>query len=210
RVQVSGQVAVMEINGLLVKIILNKNPAREFYLEESFTLDWMYPQLSPHGLIFELHTKPLKELTKEVIEKDQAYWKKFAGELIGDWIDDRTSVKEVCDFVDTIYLRKDLDGFKGDAGFAKNQEAQKCFSKLRSSIAGLYVWWAEHTRDATEKQEAQSAADLALRQAYALYPTSPEAVFRYVKLLTDLKRPDDAFLVGKTSLRLEPTNSSFQ
>src|SRR5713226_3617564 len=75
RVQVSGQVAVMAINGLLVKIILNKNPRREFYVEESFALDWMYPYLSPHGLIFQLHSKPLTELTAEMVQKDQANWK---------------------------------------------------------------------------------------------------------------------------------------
>ena len=36
RVQVSGQVAVMAINGLLTKVIFDKNPNHEFYVEESF------------------------------------------------------------------------------------------------------------------------------------------------------------------------------
>jgi len=48
-VQASGQISVMQINGRLAKIILEKNPSRECYIEESFQLDWMYPQLSPHG-----------------------------------------------------------------------------------------------------------------------------------------------------------------
>src|SRR5882724_4727660 len=210
RVQVSGQVAVMAINGLLVKIILNKNPSREFYIEESFPLEWMYPQLSIHGLIFQLHAKPIVGLNMEMVRTDQAYWKKLTGELVGDWITDSTSAKGVCDFVDKIFLRKDYEGFKGDLRFAKNEEAQKTFSKLRSSIAGLYIWRAEHARDAGEKSEAQRAADLALRQAYALCPYSPEALFRYTKLLTDLNRPDDAFLAAKTSLRLDPNNASVQ
>jgi len=51
RVQISGQAAVMQINGLLAKIIFDRETNREFYVEESFPLDWMYPNLEPHGLI---------------------------------------------------------------------------------------------------------------------------------------------------------------
>ena len=49
RVQVSGQVAVMAINGLLTKVMFDANPKNEFYVEESFPLDWMYPHLTPSG-----------------------------------------------------------------------------------------------------------------------------------------------------------------
>jgi hypothetical protein len=204
RVQVSGQIGVMEINGLLIKTILSKNLTRDFYLEESLALDWMYPQLSPHGLIFQLHAKPIAELDTKTVQQDLAYWKKLTGELVGDWITDKTSVKEVCDFADRIYRAKDLTGFQGDAGFAKNEAAQKGFSKLRSSIAGLYVWRAEHARDSEERSQAQKCAELALRQAFALCPYLPESVYRYTKFLGDLNRPDDAFLAAKTALRIDP------
>ena len=59
KIQVSGQVAVMEINGLLAKIIFDQNPNREFYVEESFPLDWMYPYLEPHGLIMKINRQPM-------------------------------------------------------------------------------------------------------------------------------------------------------
>src|ERR1017187_1454349 len=59
KIQVSGQVAVMQINGLMVKLILDKNPDREFYIEESFPFDWMYPHLEPHGLIMKINRQPL-------------------------------------------------------------------------------------------------------------------------------------------------------
>jgi len=127
----------MAINGLLLKTILENNADREFYLEESFALDWMYPQLSPHSLIFKLHQKPISALDPVDVRKDEAYWKKLAGELVGDWIKEKTSVKELCDFADPIFLSKDLKDFKGDTAFAKNEEVQKTFSKLRSSLAGL-------------------------------------------------------------------------
>jgi hypothetical protein len=206
RVEVSGDTAIMEINGLLAKVILEKNPDREFYIEESFPLDWMYPYLSPHGLIMELSHKPLSGISVELVQKDHEYWKSFVGELIGDWINEKTSTKEVCDFADNVYREKDFGGFKWDAGFAKNDEAQKCFSKLRSSIAGLYVWRAENTTDESERDRMRMAADLAFRQSLALCPYSPEAVFRYTQFLKSLKRPDEALLIAETWRRFEPDN----
>jgi hypothetical protein len=208
--QTSGAVAVMEINGLLAKIIFDKNPGHEFYVEESFPLDWMYPYLSPHGLIFQLNDKPLSELSRTEVAKDQDYWKKITGEMIGDWITDSTPIKEMCDFADKTYLDKNFDGFKGDMGFAKNDQTQKTFSKLRSSLAGMYVWRAEHARDDDERSQMQRAVDLAFRQAYALCPYSPEVIFRYTDFLIKIKRPDDAFLIVKTSLRLDPNNPQLQ
>jgi hypothetical protein len=210
RVQVSGQVAVMGINALLAKVIFDKNPDRQFFVEESFPLDWMYPQLSPHGPIFELNRKPLLQLPAETVIKDQEYWGKFVGELVGDWITDKTSVQDVCNFVEKVYLRKDLNGFKGDARFAKNDEAQKCFSKLRSSIAGLYAWRVEHSKDEDEQDRMRKAADLAFRQAFALCPSSPEALFRYTQLLVNRKRIHEAISLTQTSMRFDPENESLK
>ncbi len=61
RVTVSGQVAVMAINALLTKVMFEKNPDREFYVEESFPLDWMYPHLTPYGVIMKINRNPLPE-----------------------------------------------------------------------------------------------------------------------------------------------------
>jgi hypothetical protein len=210
RMHVSGQVAVMEINGLLVKTLLEKNPEREFYVEESFPLDWMYPYLSPHGLIMSLQHKPLTELDEKSVQKDQVYWQQFTGELIGDWINEKTSVKEICDFVNRVYKHEKLDGFKGDTAFIKNDESQKCFSKLRSSIAGLYFWRMQHAKTESEKARMRTAADLAFRQAFALCPYSPEAVYRYSQFLMDLKRPADAIQIAEASSRIDPDNADIR
>jgi hypothetical protein len=164
----------------------------------------MYPNLVPHGPIFELRPKPMSALPTEAVVKDRAYWKHLTAEMLGDWINEKTSVKGLCDFADKVYQYKNLEGFHGDAGYAKNAEAQKSFGKLRSSIAGLYVWRADHARDLDEKHQFELDAEMALRQAFALCPASPEVISRYTKLLTDLQRPDDAFAIAKTAARVDP------
>jgi len=210
RMQVSGAVAVMTINGLLVKAIFDKNKGHEFYVEESYPLDWMYPYLSPHGLIFQLHAGPLAALPETDVQKDQDFWKEFTGELIGNWMSDKTATKEICDFVEKVYLDKNLAGFKGDAGFIGNDEEQKTFSKLRSSQAGMYVWRAEHAHDNDERNQMRQAADRAFRQGYALCPYSPEAIYRYTNFLLEYQRPDDAFQIVKTSLQFNPRDAQLQ
>lgn len=206
RVQVSGQVAVMQINGLLAKLIFDHNPGHEFYIEESFPLDWMYPYLSPHGLILKLNGAPLPELAESVARKDHEYWQRYAGQLLGDWLTDETSVKQVCDFAQRVYVRNDLSDFRGDYAFARNNMAQKSFSKLRSSIGGVYAWRYAHGT-AAEKSLMAKEADFAFRQALALCPYSPEAVFRYANFLTGENRLPDALLVAQTCQRVDPTNA---
>ena len=205
-VQISGQLAVMNINGLLVKKIFAENPGREFFVEESFPLDWMYPQLTPHGLIFQLNRKPLAELSETEIGRDQTFWKKLTGEMLGGWLEEKTAIKDVCDFAEKYGLGKHLEDFPGDKKFAGNADARKCFSKLRSSQAGLYAWRADRAKDAAERERMYHAADFAFRQSYAICPASPEAIWRYVNLLLIRERTDDAIAIVKTSLHLDPDN----
>ncbi len=210
RAQVSGVVAVMSINGLLVKQIFLRNPAREFFIEESFALDWMYPYLEPHGLIMRLNREPLDRLANDVVQKDLDFWKRQTADALGDWLDEKTSVRDLCSFCDKVYLRKDLAGLKGNAAFVKNNVTQETFSKLRSSIAGVYAWRVEHDRNSDDQERMKKAADIAFRQSFALCPYSPEAIFRYTQFLTSLKRPDDALLIAETGARIDPDNSQLR
>jgi hypothetical protein len=210
RVQVSGQVAVMSINGLLAKIIVDHNPEQEIYLEESFPLDWMYPHLKPHGLIFKVNHEPLPGLSAAMIAQDHAYWSRYVGQLIGDWLHEDTAVNEVCDFGERVFLRRELGGFRGDAAFVRNDEAQKAFSKLRAGIGGLYAWRAEHADADEEKQRMRQEADFAFRQAVALCPYSPEAVFRCANLLLVEHRAPDALLIAQTAMKLDTSNGQIR
>ena len=68
---------VIGIRELLTKTIFDKNPDREFYVEESFPLDWMYPYLEPHGLIMKINRQPLPEMSDEIVQRDRDYWTKY-------------------------------------------------------------------------------------------------------------------------------------
>ena len=142
RVQVTGQVAVMAINGLLTKVIFDHNPTNEFFVEESFPLDWMYPHLTPSGIIMKINRQPLSpaEFNEDILQKDHEFWSRYSERLIGNWITYDTSIKEIADFVEKVYLERDFSGFKGDRKFIRDDQGQKAFSKLRSSIGGILAW----------------------------------------------------------------------
>jgi len=109
RVQVSGALGVMEINGILCDMIFQKNKARHaFYIEESYVINWMFPYLTPHGLIMKINAErtPIERAT---MQDDMMFW---------DW-----------------YTRHLLRA----PMFRRDLPAQKSFSKLRSAIAGLYA-----------------------------------------------------------------------
>jgi beta-lactamase regulating signal transducer with metallopeptidase domain len=210
QVQVSGQNAVMSINGLLAKIVFDRNPGREVYVEESFPLDWMYPYLTPNGLIMKVNRQPLPRLSEELVRQDHEYWSSYLRPMLGGWLDYDTPVAEVAAFVEKVYLKHDLGGFKGDPQFVEDTWAQKAFSKLRSSISGVYNWRITDAKTPAEKQQMTKEADFAFRQAYALCPVSPEAVFRYAKLLLSTDRLEDARLLAETTLKLDPTNAMIE
>ncbi len=202
-VQVTGQVAVMGINALIAKVIFDKNPGHEFFVEESFPLDWMYPYLQPNGPIMKINRQPLATMPDEVVQKDKEYWNSRAGGMIGDWLQDDTPISKVTDFAEKVFLNHDYSGYKADPHFVENAYAQKMFSKFRSSIGGLYAWRAQQATDAGEKQRMTDAADFAFRQAYALCPYSPEALYRYANLLVEEKRIGDALLLAETAAKFK-------
>jgi tetratricopeptide (TPR) repeat protein len=211
RVQVSGHVAVMALNGILTKNIFDNNPDHEFYLEESFPLEWMFPHLTPHGIILKINREPVEEITEEILRKDHEFWRRYSERLIGNWITHETTVEELSDFVERTFLRRDFRGFTGDRKFVRDDVAQKAFSKLRSAIGGLYTWHlADPGTSPLAYERLLREAEFAFKQAYAFCPESPEAVFKYVSLLASTGRFDDAELIVQTSLRFDPQNENLR
>jgi tetratricopeptide (TPR) repeat protein len=218
-IQVAGEVAVMKINGLLCKVIFDHNPTNEFYVEESFPLDWMYPYETPFGVIMKINRQVVPAYSPDVFQKDHAFWSQYSARLIGNWITYDTTVKQIADFAEKVYLHRDSSGFKGSQEFIRDDHAQQAFSKLRSSIAGLYAWRLgalgqvptppEYLpQNETERQELIREADFAFKQAFAFCPYSPEVVFRYINFLAMLGRFDDAIILTQTCLDFDPYNSS--
>jgi hypothetical protein len=210
KVQVAGQVAVMAINGITAKKIFDKNPDKEFYIEESFPLDWMYPHLAPHGWIMKINRQPLDKIPEEALRKDHEFWSKEVNKMVGPWLTNETSVKDVCAFAVKVFADRDLDGFKGDPDFVQNDYACKSFSKLRSSIAGVYAWRINHLKPKEDKETLLKEADFAFRQAFAICPYSPEAVFRYVNLLINTGRLDEGLVLANAASKIDPTNGQLQ
>jgi thioredoxin-like negative regulator of GroEL len=210
RITVQGQVAVMSINGLLTRVIFDKNPTNEFYVEESFPLDWMYPYLEPFGIIMKINRQPLPEVNEEMVKRDHEFWSQYSQRLIGNWITYDTPVKDICDFAERVYKRRDYKGFTGDRAFIRDDDAQKSFSKLRSAIGGIYMWRYNAARTPAEKERMFKETDFAFRQSLAFCPFSPEAVFRYTTLLATLGRIDDAERIVNTALLFDRDNLQFQ
>jgi cytochrome c-type biogenesis protein CcmH/NrfG len=110
RVSVQGVGGVMLINGILAQMIFEHNRYRHaFYVEESYVIQWMYPYLSPHGLIMKINRDVLPAISEENVRDDLDFW---------DW-----------------YTRR----LTGQVEFQRDVVARKSFSKLRSAIAGLYA-----------------------------------------------------------------------
>jgi len=110
RVQVSGALGVMEINGILAQMIFEHNNYRhDFYVEESYVIQWMYPYLEAHGLIMKINAQP-NPMTDEQAKNDLDFW---------DW-----------------YTRR----LTGNEKFLRDVVARKSFSKLRSALGGLYAF----------------------------------------------------------------------
>ena len=209
QVQVNGPVSVMGIHALLVKVILEHNPKPRFFLEESYPMDTIYPYLSPHGLIFELHHTALMGFTAQVLDSDNAFWTKECQTMLGNWLKPDSSLSNVCAFAETVYGKKDWSHFTGDETFVTNEFATQAFSKLRVSIAGLYAWRLMNQSKGDDPARLRAEADYAFRQAFTFCPTSPDVVIRYANFLVSESRIGDAIMLARTALKLVPDSNYF-
>jgi hypothetical protein len=108
---VRSMTGIMGIIDKVTKMIFDNNKDKhEFYVEESYTIGWMYPYLEPHGLIMKLNAQPLPQLDPAIVAKDRQFWSALTKELLAD------------------------------KGFLGNEWGRNAFAKLRSSIGGLYQY----------------------------------------------------------------------
>jgi tetratricopeptide (TPR) repeat protein len=161
-----------------------------------------------------INREPLPSLSDDILQRDHEFWKQYSKRLTGEIIDYNTPIKQITDWIEKTYLRRNFNGFTGDRKFIRDNDAQKAFSKLRSSIGGIYAWRLLQAppqyrpKTQTEYEHVLREAEFTFRQSFAFCPYSPEAVFRYVNLLVQLGRIDDAILIAETCRKLDPYNPS--
>ena len=81
RVKVNGVQSVMAVNGILSKWIVDANPERQYFLEESYVIPWMFPYLEPQGVLLRLNSKPM-DLSEQTIESDRLFWAELTKKLL--------------------------------------------------------------------------------------------------------------------------------
>jgi Tfp pilus assembly protein PilF len=100
--------------------IFEKNKhRREFFIEESFPMEWTYAHAVPNGLSYRLNPEPLETLPPEAVAEDFRYWNDYVDRLLND------------------------------KNFHEDFDAKRSFSKLRNSTGNIYRarrMWAEAER----------------------------------------------------------------
>jgi ankyrin repeat protein/thioredoxin-like negative regulator of GroEL len=175
------QMRVMATNALIAKRIFDENPDREFYYEQSFPLDWMYPYLTPHGVVMKLNRTPLDTIPADQVEQDTEFWSAKIKQLQGN-------PKFATD-----NARKAYSGLRyGIASvYLWRSEPQK-------------------TKDAGERQRMFKAAEKAFQQSLELFSTSPGAVYGLVNLEMQNQKFQAALDIAKAAVQADPSNQQFK
>lgn len=96
-------------HSVVTRLIWEKNrDSHEFFVEESFPLEWSYDHAEPHGLVYKIHRDPLKEIPAESVRADFEFWDAYSQKLLSN------------------------------PEYAKDYDAQRSFSKLRATAGNLY------------------------------------------------------------------------
>lgn len=132
-------------HSVVTRLIWEKNKdSHEFFVEESFPLEWSYDHALPHGLVYRINREALKEIPADVVKKDMEFWNAYVGSLLRD------------------------------PEFFKDYDAQRSFSKLRTTTGHLY----QHRKMLRE-------AETAYRQSLLLWPGNPESLNALSGMLWD-------------------------
>ncbi|MEI6073398.1 MAG: DUF2723 domain-containing protein [Verrucomicrobiae bacterium] len=132
-------------HSVVTRLIWEKNKgSHEFFVEESFPLVWSYDHALPNGLSYKICKDPLKEIPADAVKKDTAFWDAYLAKLLGN------------------------------PEFAQDYDAQRSFSKLRTTTGHLY-----------RHRKMMKEAEVAYRQSLALWPGNPESLNAMSTMLWD-------------------------
>ena len=85
--------------------------AHDFFVEESFPLEWTYDYAIPHGLLYRMNKTKLEKLPDEAVKNDFHFWDDYKKRLLED------------------------------PNFRADFDARRSFSKLRSTAGNIYKHW---------------------------------------------------------------------
>ena len=123
-------------HSVVTRLIWEKNKgSHDFFVEESYPLEWSYDHALPHGLVYQISKEPLKEIPADAVKKDTEFWNAYVASLFGN------------------------------PEFARDYDAQRSFSKLRTTTGHIYQHW-----------KMAKEAEAAYRQSLALWPGNPESL----------------------------------
>ena len=167
----TGSVAIAALNAEFSLRILRANPSRHIYMEASwFVPEWAYERAQPRGLVFELGQQPISRLDQAILDADREFWSGLCKKLLGDAIRRESSIGEVCEFVEGIYVRNDLSTFAGDRKYASDALAQNWFGMARHGSAALYQRRCIRAEGIEEKERMLDESIFAYKQTFALSP----------------------------------------
>ncbi|MBR1836267.1 MAG: hypothetical protein IJ783_03180, partial [Kiritimatiellae bacterium] len=84
RIAVNGAFSVMEINAIIAERIFERNrDLHDFYVEESYAMEWMYPYLQPHGLIMKVGRDPAP-ISGATRVRDMDFWDWYCRRLLAN------------------------------------------------------------------------------------------------------------------------------
>ena len=89
-------------------IFENNKHRRDFFIEESFPMEWTYAYAIPNGLSYRLNKEPLATLPPDAVENDFKFWNAYVERLLGN------------------------------KNFHEDFDAKRSFSKLRNSTGNIY------------------------------------------------------------------------
>ena len=169
------------LNGPIAQWIFEKNKDRHvFFVEESFPMPWTYPYAIPQGLIYRLNSLPMAELSPQIVKDDREFWSAYCAKLLKDPL------------------------------FLTDIDAQRSFSKLRTTTGNIYRFRQKEAQKANQLAVAASMrqeAELAYRQALNLWAINPEAVQFLLEMMTEEGRTKEALDFADEVLRRDPFNN---
>lgn len=148
------------------RLIWEKNKDRhEFFVEESYPLEWSYDYALPHGLVYQINKDPLTEIPADVVKKDMEFWNSYTDSLLKN------------------------------PEFEKDYDAQRSFSKLRTTTGNLYKY-----------RKMPKEAEIAYRQSLILWPGNPESLNTLSQMLWDRGDFDGVIKIIEAANAGDPNN----